>query len=160
VGYERTAVERFACRSAQELAGAGGAAGVLMERPSRPVMRSIPAGRMRTDSGRTGRPKFHIASQEDQAGYAEIYAKFRKSVKLLPGASGVLRHRKGIGILCNRLRAGDPREGRSAALALEIAAEVRITRGQAKRAKPDPDAFSGPGGCPRYTYRESSDGWE
>jgi beta-phosphoglucomutase-like phosphatase (HAD superfamily) len=78
-------------------------------------------------------------------------AKLRKSVKLLPGASGLLRCLKEIGILCNRCERAT-RDGRSAALALQIAAEVRITRGQAKHARPDPDTFSGPGGCPRSTY--------
>jgi hypothetical protein len=53
------------------------------------------------------------------------------------------------------------REGPPAVLALEIAAEVPInTRGQAERAKADPDISSGRGGCTRYTYREYSDAWE
>jgi len=45
-------------------AGAVGAAGVLMERPPHPAMRSIPARRMRADSGRTGRPKFILPRKE------------------------------------------------------------------------------------------------
>src|SRR5580704_7533962 len=43
---------------ATEIGAGVGAAGVLMERPPHPAMRSIPARRMRADSGRTGRPKF------------------------------------------------------------------------------------------------------
>ena len=79
-----------------------------------------------------------------------ICRRLREAPKISQAAS-VLRCLKEIGILCNRCERAT-REGRSAALALQIAAEVRITRGQAKHAKPDPDTFSGPGGCPRYTY--------
>jgi hypothetical protein len=92
--------------------------------------------------------------------HAEINAKFRKSVKLLPGPRGLLRYLKEIGILYDRCERAT-REGQPAALAMEIAAEVPInTRGQAKRAKADADIFSGRGGCTRYTCRKYSDGWE
>lgn len=87
----------------------------------------------------------HISSElamELQKKHAQIYERYRSSVRPLPGATALLRYLRDIHIPHAIATSGQPSKDDPAILALEIGAHVPfITRAQVKRAKPDPDLF-------------------
>jgi HAD superfamily hydrolase (TIGR01509 family) len=81
-------------------------------------------------------------AKELQKKHAQIYARYRSSVRPLPGATDVLRYLRESGIPHAIATSGQPAKDDPAVLALEIGPNVPfITRAQVKRAKPDPDLF-------------------
>lgn len=81
-------------------------------------------------------------ASELQRAHAEIYGRYRGSVRPLPGAPELLRHLSENGVPYAIATSGQPAKEDLAILALEIGADVPfITRAQVKRAKPDPDLF-------------------
>lgn len=81
-------------------------------------------------------------ANELQKAHAQIYARYRRSVKPLPGAIEILRYLRDVGIPHAIATSGQPTKDDLSVLALGIGPDVPfITRAQVKRAKPDPDLF-------------------
>lgn len=81
-------------------------------------------------------------ARELQKAHTQFYARYRRSVRPLPGATELLRYLKDLGIPHAIATSGQPAKDDPAVLALEIGPNVPfVTRSQVKRAKPDPDLF-------------------
>ena len=81
-------------------------------------------------------------AKELQNAHAQIYERYGRSVKPLPGATEILRYLRDLKIPHAIATSGQPPKDDPTVLALEIGPDVPfITRSQVKRAKPDPDLF-------------------